>query len=258
MQLAYLEPDEPFPPLGHALGPGSAAPGLLCAGADLSVDRLVEAYSQGIFPWFSEGQPILWWSPDPRMVLRTGAFKLHPSMRKTLKQWTRESMQENPHEIRIDHDFAAVIGHCSAMRRKGQRGTWIVPEMVQAYIALHRAGRAHSVEAWCGGELIGGLYCVNLGGMVFGESMFSLQPNASKFALCALVAFCREHALPLIDCQQNTAHLASLGATETPRNHFMQQVSAQLARPFPRWTFAPSMWQHLFSDTVNAAPSNIR
>ena len=241
MPLAYLEPDEPFPPLSQALGPDSPAPGLLCAGADLSVDRLVEAYSKGIFPWFNDDQPILWWSPDPRMVLRTEDFKLHPSMRKTLKQWTRDGQ----HEIRIDHDFASVIGYCSDMRRKGQRGTWIVPEMVQAYIALHRAGRAHSVETWYEGELIGGLYCVNLGGMVFGESMFSLRPNASKFALCALVAFCREHGLPLIDCQQNTAHLASLGAAEVPRDLFMQKVNVLTTHDTPHWQFSPALWEHL-------------
>jgi leucyl/phenylalanyl-tRNA--protein transferase len=241
MPIAYLEPDEPFPPLSHAMGPDSPAPGLLCAGADLSVDRLVQAYSQGIFPWFSDGQPILWWNPDPRMVLQVDQFKLHPSMRKTLRRWTADGR----HEIRIDHGFAAVIGHCSAMRRKGQRGTWIVPEMVQAYIALHRAGRAHSVEAWCDGELIGGLYCVNLGGMVFGESMFSLHPDASKFALCGLIAFCRANSLPMIDCQQNTSHLASLGAAEMPREHFMQRVQHLTARAAPRWQFSAALWEHL-------------
>jgi leucyl/phenylalanyl-tRNA--protein transferase len=243
MQLAYLEPDEPFPPLSAALGEGSAAPGLLCAGAELSVGRLVEAYSQGIFPWFSKGQPILWWSPDPRMVLRTDAFKLHPSMRKTLKRW----LGDGSHEIRFDHDFTAVIGHCAARPRKGQRGTWIVPEMIEAYIALHRAGRAHSVEAWCDGQLIGGLYCVNLGQMVFGESMFSLRPDASKFALCALVAFCRAHGLPLIDCQQNTAHLASLGAAEVGRSAFLENVQSLLSQPAPAWHFNTRDWLSLLS-----------
>jgi leucyl/phenylalanyl-tRNA---protein transferase len=241
MPIAFLETDEPFPPLTQALGPDSPAPGLLCAGADLSVDRLVEAYSQGIFPWFSDGQPILWWSPDPRMVLQVDQFKLHPSMRKTIKRWTKDGQ----HEIRIDHDFASVIRHCAAMPRQRQGGTWIVPEMVEAYIALHRAGRAHCVETWIDGELAGGLYCVNLGQMVFGESMFSLRTDASKFALCALVAFCRANGLAAIDCQQNTRHLASLGAAEMPRAKFMDLVNTALSLPTPSWQFSPAMWTHL-------------
>lgn len=241
MPIPYLEPDEPFPPLSRTLGPDSPAPGLLCAGADLSVDRLVEAYSHGIFPWFSDGQPILWWSPAPRMVLQIGQFRVHPSMRKTLRRWTSDGL----HEIRIDHDFASVIAHCAASRRKRQNGTWIVPDMVQAYIALHRAGRAHSVETWRDGQLVGGLYCVNLGRMVFGESMFSLEPGASKFALCALVAFCREHGMPMIDCQQNTAHLARLGAAEIPRENFIAQIDRLHALPGPLWHFDAALWPRL-------------
>jgi leucyl/phenylalanyl-tRNA---protein transferase len=241
MQLPFLESDQPFPPVEQALRTGSAAPGLLCAGADLGVARLQHAYAQGIFPWFSEGQPILWWSPDPRMVLPVASFRLHRSLRKTCQHWLRDASRE----LRMDHDFAAVIQACARTPRHRQRGTWIVPEMVQAYTALHHAGMAHSVETWHGGQLVGGLYLVNIGGMVFGESMFSLQPDASKFALCALIAFCRAHGLPMIDCQQNTAHLSSLGAREMPRADFITHVRKAALLHSPRWTFDPAHWQHV-------------
>lgn len=243
MQLLYLEPDKAFPSLGQAMGPQDPVPGLLCAGADLSVPRLLDAYRQGIFPWFSEGQPILWWSPDPRMVLPVQDFRLHRSMRKTLQSW----IADGRHEIRIDHDFATVIRACSETRRRHQRGTWIVPEMVDAYLELHRAGHAHSVETWCDGELMGGLYLVNIGRMVFGESMFSRSTDASKFALCALIAFARSHDIPLIDCQQNTGHLASLGAREIPRSQFIDHVQTRTSQPSPRWAFSPQNWACLLS-----------
>jgi leucyl/phenylalanyl-tRNA---protein transferase len=241
MQLPFLEPDEPFPPAHEALGVSSGAAGLLCAGADLSVQRLQSAYAQGVFPWFSQGQPILWWSPDPRMVLRVENFRLHRSLRKTCERWLRGGAWQ----VRMDHDFEAVIRACADSPREGQRGTWIVPEMVQAYTALHRAGVAHSVETWHEGQLVGGLYLVNLGGMVFGESMFSTRTDASKFALCALVAFCHQHGIGLIDCQQNTAHLASMGAAEMPRPAFLEHVKAAAARPSPRWHFDAACWQPL-------------
>jgi leucyl/phenylalanyl-tRNA--protein transferase len=247
MQLPYLEPHEPFPPAHEALGVGSGAAGLLCAGADLSVPRLQSAYAQGIFPWFSQGQPILWWSPDPRMVLRVENFRLHRSLRKTCERWLREDAWQ----VRMDHDFEVVIRACANAPREGQRGTWIVPEMVQAYTALHRAGVAHSVETWHEGQLVGGLYLVNLGGMVFGESMFSTRTDASKFALCALVAFCRQHGIRLIDCQQNTVHLASMGAAEVPRTDFLAQVQTAMRQPSPHWYFEPACWQRLLGSEAN-------
>lgn len=239
--LPWLEPGQAFPPLSSAWGAHDPAPGLLAAGGSLDVPTLVAAYSQGIFPWYSEGQPILWWSPDPRMVLQVTDFRLHDSLRKPLFSGLRQQRIE----IRFDHDFSAVIRHCAATPRHGQHGTWILPEMVAAYEALHRAGHAHSVETWWDGELAGGLYCVSLGGMVFGESMFSHRSNASKMALAGLVAFCRQHGITAIDCQQNTAHLASLGAREIARSDFVHHVHGTLATPAPAWRFLSVYWKHL-------------
>ena len=239
--LPWLEPDEKFPSVSRAWGHDDPAPGLLAAGSSLDVATLVQAYSQGIFPWYSEGQPTLWWSPDPRMVLYTQQFKLHRSLRKTLQQFLN-----NPAcEIRFDTAFATVINACATKPRDGQPGTWILPEMIAAYGKLHDAGHAHSIETWVGGELVGGLYCVNLGGMVFGELMFAHITDASKIALCALVAFCRAHSIDMIDCQQNTGHLASLGASEISRVDFVAHVQATLTRPAPVWQFDPVYWNQL-------------
>ena len=160
----------------------------MAAGGGLSVQRLVEAYSQGMFPWFSEGQPVLWWSPSPRMVLEVENFKLHRSLRKTLQKFVHMPTVS----ITFDTAFDRVIQHCSEFKRQGQKGTWIVQDMVSAYQALHRAGFAHSVETWIEGELVGGLYCVSIGKAVFGESMFALQTDASKIALSALAAIDRK------------------------------------------------------------------
>jgi leucyl/phenylalanyl-tRNA--protein transferase len=239
--LPWLEPQDRFPEVAQAWPQDSEAPGLLAAGATLDVARLVQAYSQGIFPWYSQGQPILWWSTDPRMVLEVERFKLHRSLRKTLKVF-----QANPRcEIRFDCDFAAVIGHCAGTERSGQGGTWIVTEMQAAYCALHRAGYAHSVETWVDGELVGGLYCVAIGRAVFGESMFAHRTDASKLALAALVGFCRAQGVALIDCQQNTRNLASLGAAEMPRAAFVQRVHVAAAQPPLQWQFEPLYWAHL-------------
>jgi leucyl/phenylalanyl-tRNA--protein transferase len=218
-------------------------PGLLAAGGALDVDTLMQAYSNCVFPWFSEDQPILWWSPDPRMVLRVADFKLHRSLRKTLIRFA-----ETPGcEVRIDHGFEAVIEACSRSPRVGQSGTWIVPDMVKAYTHLHRAGFAHSVETWIDGELAGGLYCVALGRAVFGESMFTRRPDASKIALAALVALCRHSGVQMIDCQQNTAHLASLGAREMARKRFVAHVAAARQLEGPRWRFEPVYWADILS-----------
>lgn len=242
--LPWLEPGQAFPPVETAWGAADPAPGLLAAGGVLDMPTLVAAYSRGIFPWYSSGQPILWWSTDPRMVLDPSAFRLHRSLRKTLQRWLREGRLE----IRIDQEFERVIRACAHTARDGQAGTWILPAMVEAYVRLHHAGLAHSVETWLDGELAGGLYCVNLGGMVYGESMFSRRTDASKVALSALVAFCKAQGLPLIDCQQNTAHLSSLGAHLMPRVDFCDHVRAALAHPSPPWKFLPVYWQHLLSD----------
>ncbi len=240
--LPWLEPGQGFPPVESAWGPNDPAPGLLAAGGVLDVPTLVAAYSRGIFPWYSAGQPILWWSTDPRMVLEVDAFKLHRSLRKTLQKRLREGRLE----IRVDSEFERVIRACAHTPRAGQNGTWILPAMVDAYVRLHDAGLAHSVETWIDGELVGGLYCINLGQMVYGESMFSRQNDASKIALAALVAFCRVRGLPLIDCQQDTSHLSSLGAQLMPRDLFCQHVRLASQRPAPEWDFQPVYWDQLF------------
>ena len=241
MQLPWLAPGDPLPDAALAWGESDPVPGLLAAGGGLDVASLLQAYAHGIFPWFSEGQPILWWSPDPRMVLDVERFRLHRSLRKTL-----ERFRAAPDcEIRIDHDFETVIQACARAPRAGQSGTWILPEMVRAYMALHQAGHAHSVETWIGGELAGGLYCVGIGRAVFGESMFSRQPDASKIALAGLVAFCRHHGIPVIDCQQNTRHLASLGAREVARAAFVQHATRAATQAAPRWQFDPVYWDSI-------------
>jgi leucyl/phenylalanyl-tRNA--protein transferase len=191
--------------------------GLLAMGGDLSPDRLVAAYRRGIFPWFSAGEPILWWSPDPRLVLRPDAFKLTRSLRKRVRAagW----------RISCDTAFLPVIHACAHAPRPGQDGTWIVPEMIAAYLRLHRLGIAHSVEVWDGHRLVGGLYGLAIGRMYFGESMFSAVPDASKAALWALCARLEAWGWPLIDCQQETAHLVSLGAEPMARGEFVAKVA---------------------------------
>jgi leucyl/phenylalanyl-tRNA--protein transferase len=197
-----------FPP------PGLAEPdGLLALGGDLSVERLTLAYSMGIFPWYTGGSPILWWSTDPRLVLIPSELRVSRSLRQTLRR--------NLFEITFDQDFEGVISACAAVERKGQEGTWITPEMREAYIALHRAGRAHSVESWREDALVGGLYGVSIGKAFFGESMFALASDASKAAFVSLVGRLRERGYAIIDCQQTTAHLMSFGARQMPRSDFL-------------------------------------
>ena len=239
--IAWLSPDTPLPRAETAMRAPAQFSGLVAAGHDLSASRLLEAYGKGIFPWFSEGQPVLWWSPDPRMVLSTADFRLHPSMRKTLRQFRR-----NPDcEVRIDSAFDTVIRHCAQRPRPGQRGTWIVDEMIEAYVAFHRLGHVHSVETWINGELVGGLYVVSIGKALFGESMFALQSNASKMALAALIGFARAHDMPWIDCQQNTRHLASLGAREIKRSDFLAAVARDIRLTSPVWKFDSIYWNEL-------------
>ncbi|NML45561.1 leucyl/phenylalanyl-tRNA--protein transferase [Ramlibacter sp. G-1-2-2] len=248
MHLPWLNPGDPFPDTARAWDQKQPAPGLLAAGGSLDVDTLARAYGSGIFPWFSEGQPILWWSTDPRMVLFTGEFRLHRSLRKTIQKFV-----EDPRcEVRFDSDFDGVIRACAGSPRPGQSGTWIVPAMVSAYEGFHAAGFAHSVETWIDGELAGGLYCVGIGRAVFGESMFTRVPDASKIALAALVAWCRHAGIAMIDCQQNTRHLASLGAREVARRDFVQQVGRQAQLASPRWQFEPVYWNALLPHTSKA------
>ncbi len=241
--LPWLASGEPFPPVNTAWGVNTVAPGLLCAGADLTVNTLQTAYRNGIFPWFSVDHPVLWWSPEPRMVLDVNQFRLSASLKKALKKFARAP----DCEIRIDSAFAQVIQTCAASPRGGSDGTWILPNMVKAYIELHQAGFAHSIETWVKGELAGGLYCVVIGQAVFGESMFYRQPDASKIALAALVSLCRHHQISQIDCQQNTAHLRSLGAHEIPRTEFIKRVHDLSGRPAINWHFKSLYWQEILA-----------
>jgi len=237
--IPWLQPDTPFPDTSQALGPDSDAPGLLAAGHDLSPARLEAAYRRGIFPWFSEGQPVLWWTTDPRMVLPVSEFKLSRSLRKTLQRFLRTPGCE----VRVDSAFDAVMSACASTPRDGQSGTWILPEMREVYAHWHQLGRVHSVETWIDGSLVGGLYGVNIGRMFFGESMFAHRTDASKIALAALVAFCRRHDIGVIDCQQETAHLASMGARPWPRHEFEAHLSRVTPLPPPtNWAYDETTW----------------
>ncbi|APV50568.1 leucyl/phenylalanyl-tRNA--protein transferase [Betaproteobacteria bacterium GR16-43] len=224
--IPWLGLADPFPAVETAL---ESPNGLLCAGGDLSPERLLEAYSHGIFPWFSEDDPILWWSPDPRMVLFPAELKVSRSLRKTLAHET--------YEVRVDTAFTRVMAECAAPR-DGQAGTWILPEMIAAYTRLHEQGHAHSVESWREGELVGGLYGLQLGRAFFGESMFSRATDASKVALAALVGRLAASGCRVIDCQQATGHLASLGAREIPRAAFVRLLRESIQYPpsGSRWT----------------------
>jgi leucyl/phenylalanyl-tRNA---protein transferase len=195
--------------------------GILAIGGDLSPERLLAAYAEGIFPWYSEDDPILWWCPDPRFVLRPGEVKVSKTMRQVLNR--------NIFSVTFDRAFREVITACR-MPRKTQAGTWITDEMLEAYCALHGMGYAHSVEAWRGDELAGGLYGVSLGGMFFGESMFARESNASKAALIVLARALGEQGFDMIDCQVYTAHLESLGAHEMERDEFIKVLQKSLER----------------------------
>ncbi len=212
--IAWLGARSPFPPLSDAMAEPN---GLLALGGDLAPGRLLAAYRAGIFPWFSEGQPILWWSPDPRMVLPVDEFRITRSLRKRVRAGT--------YEIRVDSAFRSVIQACADTPRAGQGGTWITPVIIDAYCELHRLGYAHSVESWRDGRLVGGLYGLALGRLFFGESMFAHASDASKVALVHLVALLQRLGVPLIDCQQETAHLAAFGARAIPRVMFAARLA---------------------------------
>lgn len=227
MTIPWIQPGEPLPDPERALREPN---GLLAAGRDLGVARLTEAYRRGIFPWYSEGQPVLWWSPAPRMVLFVDEFVVSRSLRKTLRRLAREGRWR----VTLDRAFERVMGECAGPR-PGQDGTWITARMREAYAAMHRAGLAHSVEVWEGDALVGGLYGVSIGRMFFGESMFARRTDASKVALAALVRLLQRAGFRVIDCQQDTAHLASLGAREIDRKQFLQIVSLMTSMPAPDW-----------------------
>lgn len=214
--IPWLAPGQAFPPVGNAL---RAPNGLLAASAELSVERLLAGYARGIFPWYSEGEPVLWWSPDPRMVLFVSEFHVSRSLQKLLRRCRRDPAVD----VVVDRAFADVVNACAGPRAGGF-GTWITPEVVDAYCALHARGLAHSVETWVEGELVGGLYGVSLGRMFYGESMFAHRADASKVALAALVQVLLREGVPMIDCQQNTRHLASLGGREIARQEFTAHV----------------------------------
>ena len=224
--IPFLPPGAQFPPVERAL---KRPDGLLAAGVDLSMETLVRAYALGIFPWFNEGDPILWWSPNPRMVLPCAEFHVSRTLRRRLK---RRDVR-----VSLDEAFGAVVTAC-AQPREDQGGTWLIPEMQAAYRAMHDAGLAHSVEVWRGEELVGGLYGIALGRMFFGESMVSLETDSSKIALAWLAAQMIEWDMPIIDCQMATEHLASLGARSIPRRQFTSTVASLVRQPGPRaWRF---------------------
>ena len=224
--IPWITGNAPFPPAAQALRSPS---GLLAAGGDLSAPRLLEAYRHGIFPWFSAGEPILWWSPDPRIVLIPGEFRISRSLARVLRNMS--------YEVHCDTAFERVMRSCAAPRGK-HNGTWISEDMIAAYCALHEIGYAHSVEVWIGGRLAGGLYGVAIGRMFYGESMFSHASNASKIALAHLARQLERWQFEMIDCQMNTAHLASLGAREIPRSEFIARLQELVhCAPVTHWQF---------------------
>lgn len=223
--ISFLGPDDPFPPVERALRDPN---GLLAAGGGLSPRRLLDAYGRGIFPWFAEDDPVLWWSPDPRMVLYTGEVHVSRSLRKTIRT--------GRFTVTLDRNFAGVMRGC-AEPRTGQDGTWITEAMIAAYSRLFDLGHAHSAEAWMDGRLVGGLYGVGIGRIFFGESMFSRVTDASKVAFVALVRQLARWRFPILDCQMATSHLASLGAREIRRAEFIRQV-----RELVHATGPPAPW----------------
>ena len=228
--LAWIDDLSPFPHPSKAL-----AEGLLAVGGDLSIARLTLAYSQGIFPWFNEGDPILWWCPDPRMVLFCDELRVSRSLSKRLRQLARDD--DNPRapvQIRLNTAFTQVIRAC-AEPREPQAGTWISPQIRSAYHAWHKAGHVHSVETWINGELMGGLYGVSIGRFFFAESMFARSSDASKLALVYLVRFLKQQGICQIDCQQQTAHLASLGARPIARDDFLSLLAEARRHPTAQW-----------------------
>ncbi len=213
IKIPYLRHELSFPPVDSATDDG-----LLAYGGDLSPERLLLAYKSGIFPWYNAGEPILWWAPDPRFVLFLDEFVLRKSLKKRMKHF----------EIRYDTAFSEVMRECGSIEREGQKGTWIIPELIEAYSVLHDMGYAHSIEAWQDGKLVGGLYGVMIGKMFFGESMFAKVRDASKVAFATLIERLKDEGFTMIDCQIPSVHLKSLGAREISRKEFMQHLQEQV------------------------------
>jgi len=226
MTIYYLSSELVFPPPDEA-----DSEGILALGGDLSVERLLLAYKKGIFPWYSDEDPILWWSPDPRLVLFPERIKLSKSLKRILKS--------GKFHIQCDINFAQVVYHCANTSRKGQLGTWITTDMQEAYCNLHEAGYAHSFEAYYKGQLVGGLYGVSIGRSFFGESMFSHQSDASKVALAALVQMAQQWKFDMIDCQVPTEHLQRMGAEQITRTDFLNLLASSIKYPSieGKWTF---------------------
>jgi len=230
--IPWMTDNMSFPPVDQAL---RSPNGLLAAGGDLTTTRLQEAYRHGIFPWFNPGEPVLWWSPDPRMVLFPNEFRISRSLARVLRK--------NNHEIRTDSAFEHVMRAC-ASPRAGHQGTWIGEDMIASYCALHRLGYAHSVEVWLEGKLVGGLYGISIGRMFYGESMFSLVSNASKIALAHLSRQLERWQFGMIDCQMSTPHLASLGAREIPRSEFIARLQELVhCTPVSEWKFETDLFK---------------
>jgi len=217
IQIPYIRYELSFPPVESA-----TADGLLAYGGDLSPNRLLLAYRSGIFPWYNSNDPILWWSPDPRLVLFLDEFKLRKSLKKRMKHF----------EIRYDTVFTQVMQECGTISRDGQNGSWIIPEVVDAYCVLHDMGYAHSIEAWQEGKLVGGLYGVVIGKMFFGESMFAKVSDASKVAFASLIERLKTEGFDMIDCQIPSPHLKSLGAREISREAFMKHLHLKVSEEF--------------------------
>lgn len=232
--VPLLREHDPFPPVTQALGADSVAPGLLAMTERVTPQRILEAYRLGIFPWYSAGQPVLWWSPDPRMVLHPVDFRVSVNLRKFIRQ----VLHDDDWAIQVDKDFSAVMQSCAETPRPGQHGTWITHSMIAAYSSLHRQNQAHSIEVWHQKKRVAGLYGVAIGRMFFGESMFTRCNNGSKLALAALCAFLMKNKIVIADCQQETAHLRSLGATPITRDVFVNHVQMTVVqRSIVDWQF---------------------
>jgi leucyl/phenylalanyl-tRNA--protein transferase len=241
-QITWLGPQDSFPNPLLEPDPDPSVPGLIAVSERIYPGQLSQAYQLGIFPWYSDNQPVLWWSPDPRMVLKPTEFKCSDSLKKDIRLFCQDAHSQ----IVVDQDFGAVIRACATSARKDQEGTWITHEIMEAYTALHEAGHAHSIAVTEGGQMIGGLYCVSFGSMVFGESMFSRKPGSSKIALAALSAWCLQNGIFMIDCQQETSHLHSLGAAPISRREFLEQLQISLnqTKIEPSWTFDKTILTH--------------
>ncbi len=240
MALCWLGPEDAFPSPWLDADPDPEVPGLIAMSETIHAQQLKRAYQQGIFPWYSEGQPILWWSPNPRMVLQPKNFKVSKNLKKEIKT----VLMDQDWDIKVDHDFEQTILSCATQTRPGQDGTWITHAIMHAYAELHHQGDAHSIEVFYQNQRVGGLYCVNFGKMIFGESMFSKKTGASKIALAALCAWAIAQDIEMIDCQQETQHLSSLGGSPIPRSDFLTHIEQNCHAKNPIWSFNKNVLTH--------------